>query len=121
MDRFGRDLSDKTFCIWGLSFEPGTDDMRDASLVLMKTLIKAGARIKAYDPVAMDQALENTDACVLVTEWKAFRQPDFIKIKLLMDEPVIFDGRNQYSPEEIGEAGFEYHGLGREPEQTPDI
>jgi len=136
LHRFGNDLSDKTFCIWGLSFKPGTDDMREASsLVLMETLIRAGARIKAYDPVAMEQAkkempkewdnkvslvqdmyqaLEETDACILVTEWKAFRQPDFKKMVGLMTAPVLFDGRNQYDPEEIMEAGFEYHGIGRE-------
>jgi len=141
--RFGNDLSDITFCIWGLSFKPGTDDMREASsLVLIETLIKSGALIKAYDPVAMEQAqkemppkwlnrvslvqdmyqaLEKTDACVLVTEWKAFRQPDFKKMKNLMNVPIIFDGRNQYDPEEIREAGFEYHGIGREPELFPEI
>ncbi len=134
--RFGQDLSDKTICLWGLAFKPGTDDMREASsMVLMEALIKAGARILAYDPVAMDQAekempaeweasvtlvqdqyqaLVNADACILVTEWKTFRQPDFKKMKTLMRSAVIFDGRNQYDPEEVAEAGFEYHGIGRE-------
>ncbi len=134
--RFGHDLSDKTFCLWGLAFKPGTDDMREAaSMVLMDTLITAGAHILAYDPVAMDQAkkempaewqasvtlvqdqylaLENADACILVTEWKTFRQPDFKKMKTVMKSAVIFDGRNQYDPEEVAEAGFEYHGIGRE-------
>ena len=136
MERFGQDLSDKHFGIWGLAFKPGTDDMREASsLVLIKTLLKAGAKITVYDPVAMDQAkkempadmlekitfakdqyqaLENSDACILVTEWKAFRQPDFKKMLTLMKYPIMFDGRNQYDPEEIKEAGFEYHGIGRE-------
>ncbi len=105
LQRFGKDLSARTFCVWGLAFKPGTDDMREASsLVLIKTLVEAGAKVCVYDPVAMDQAkkeiptdeqkniifakdqyaaLENADACILVTEWKAFRQPDFKKWPLL--------------------------------------
>jgi len=134
--RFGEDLTGRTFGIWGLAFKPGTDDMREASSrVLIKTLVDAGARVNVYDPVAMEQAkkeipvqeqskmnfaqdqysaLDGTDACILVTEWKAFRQPDFKKMAALMKERVIFDGRNQYDPDEIKEAGFEYHGIGRE-------
>ena len=134
--RFGNDLTGRTFCIWGLSFKPGTDDMRESSsLVLMAALIGAGALVRAYDPVAMEQAkkempvtwqnqvclvsdqyqaLENSDACILVTEWKTFRQPDFKKMKCLMKHAIIFDGRNQYDPEEVAEIGFEYHGIGRE-------
>ncbi|MCP3943168.1 MAG: UDP-glucose/GDP-mannose dehydrogenase family protein [Desulfobacteraceae bacterium] len=135
--RFGNDLSGKLFCIWGLSFKPGTDDMREASsLVLMETLIHAGAKIQAYDPVATDQAkkempatwinqgdvilaqeqyqaLEDSDALILVTEWKTFRQPDFKKMIGKMRQTVVFDGRNQYDPEEVKELGFEYHGIGR--------
>ena len=110
--------------------------MREASSrVLIKTLVDAGAWVNVYDPVAMDQArkqipaqeqekinfaqdqysaLDSADACILVTEWKAFRQPDFKKMASLMKERVIFDGRNQYDPDEIKEAGFEYHGIGRE-------
>lgn len=136
VERFGHDLSGKTFCLWGLAFKPGTDDMREASsMVLMEMLLRHGARIRAYDPVAMDQArkemptewasrvtladdqyqaLENSDACILVTEWKTFRQPDFNRMNTLMTTAVIFDGRNQYDPEEVAEAGFEYHGIGRE-------
>ncbi len=138
INRFGRDLSGKTFCLWGLSFKPGTDDMREASsIVLINALIQSGGIINAYDPVAMEQAkkelpkvyvddkkicmadtqyeaIKGADALLLVTEWKAFRQPDFKKMKELMKEPVIFDGRNQYDPEEVREAGFEYHGIGRE-------
>jgi len=136
--RFGEDLSNKTFGIWGLSFKPGTDDMREASsLVLIEQLLKSGASIKAYDPVAMEQAkkefpaewfnnnqlefsynqynaVENTDALILVTEWKAFRQPDFQQLSQKMKQKIIFDGRNQYDPEEVREYGFEYHGIGRE-------
>ncbi len=137
-DRFGNDLSNKTLCVWGLSFKPGTDDMREASsIVLIEELLKAGAKINAYDPVAMVQAkkefpkewfkgnklsfsetqyeaLENADALILVTEWKTFRQPNFEKISATMKEKIIFDGRNQYDPEELIEYGFEYHGIGRE-------
>lgn len=136
-DRFGFDLSGKTFCIWGLSFKPGTDDMREASsIVLIQELINAGANLKAYDPVAMEQAgkempsewfengkisffdnqytaLENVDALILVTEWKTFRQPDFRTMLELMKTKTIFDGRNQYDPEEMEEYGFEYYGIGR--------
>ncbi|MCG8553235.1 MAG: UDP-glucose/GDP-mannose dehydrogenase family protein [Desulfobacterales bacterium] len=135
-NRFGRDLSGRVFGVWGLAFKPGTDDMREASSrVLISTLVGAGARVNVYDPVAMAQArkeipaheqekihyardqysaLDGADACILVTEWKAFRQPDFNKMASLMKEPVIFDGRNQYDPDEIKESGFEYHGIGRE-------
>ncbi len=137
-NRYGSDLSGKSFGIWGLSFKPGTDDMREASsLILIQRLIKGGASVKAYDPVAMDQARKEipeswfaemkitlcanqydaaakTDALILVTEWKTFRQPHFKKLKQLMELPVIFDGRNQYDPEEVTEYGFEYHGIGRE-------
>lgn len=136
--RFGEDLSDKIFGIWGLSFKPGTDDLREASsIVLIEQLLKSGATLKAYDPVAMDQAkkefpekwfkggklelldnqystVENTDAIILVTEWKAFRQPDFRQLSNKMNQKIIFDGRNQYDPEEVREYGFEYHGIGRE-------
>ena len=136
--RFGEDLSNKTFGIWGLSFKPGTDDMRESSsIVLIEQLLKSGADIKAYDPVAMEQAkkefpidwfksnqlvfadnqytaVENADALVLVTEWKTFRQPDFKQLSQKMKQKIIFDGRNQYDPEEVREYGFEYHGIGRE-------
>jgi UDPglucose 6-dehydrogenase len=136
--RFGKDLSGKTFCMWGLSFKPGTDDMRESSSsVILKELMDAGATVKAFDPVAMDQArkefpdewlagdrfkldpnqyqaIENTDALILVTEWKTFRQPDFKLMAGAMRQQIIFDGRNQYDPNEVKEAGFEYHGIGRE-------
>lgn len=137
MKYFGEDLKGKTFAIWGLSFKPGTDDMREASsLVLISRLIEAGANVRAYDPVAMRQAeielnrewiesgrvimaehqydaLKNADAMFLVTEWKPFRQPDFIAMKKIMKKPLIFDGRNQYEPLEIKNLGFEYEGIGR--------
>lgn len=135
--RFGRDLSGLTFGLWGLSFKPGTDDMREApALILLKSLIDAGGRVRAYDPVAMDEArkvlpeswflsaalelvahqydaLPNADALILVTEWKPFRNPDLPAMKRMMKQPVIIDGRNQYEPEWVKEAGFEYQGVGR--------
>jgi UDPglucose 6-dehydrogenase len=135
--RFGDDLSGITIGVWGLAFKPGTDDLREASsLVLLHDLIGAGARVKAYDPIAMDaarkllpkawfdncdlvltdhqyDALKVADAMVLVTEWKPFRTPDFQAMKKLMKQPVIIDGRNQYDPQQMREAGFEYLGIGR--------
>jgi UDPglucose 6-dehydrogenase len=135
--RFGASLKGLTFGLWGLSFKPGTDDIREASsVVLLHGLIGAGAMVKAYDPVAMAaakrelpgewfksgqlklvdeqySALEGVDAMVLMTEWKPFRHPDFGHIKKIMKNPVIFDGRNQYNPALLREAGFEYSGIGR--------
>jgi len=145
INRFGKDLSGKVFCMWGLAFKPGTDDVREASSAdIIRELIHSGARIKAFDPVAMDQAkkefprdcfesgrlvfeanqykaIENTDALLLVTEWKTFRQPDFTLMADTMNNRIIFDGRNQYDPEELLEAGFEYHGIGREKIHSVDI
>lgn len=135
--RFGADLRNRVFGLWGLAFKPGTDDMREApSAVLLEELIGAGARVKAYDPVAMPvaqrelpadwfrggklelapqqyDALSGVDALVLVTEWKPFRHPDFDRIKKLLKTPVIFDGRNQYDPASVRASGFEYFGIGR--------
>jgi len=137
VEHYGETLSGRTIAVWGLSFKPGTDDLREApSLVLIDLLIKAGARVKAFDPVAMDNArraspvewidsgklqlvedqydaLSQADALVLVTEWKPFRNPDFDRIKALMREPVIFDGRNQYDPKYLRGFGFKYFGIGR--------
>lgn len=135
--RFGSDLHGRTFGIWGLAFKPGTDDMREApSLVLLEELMAAGANVKAYDPVARKtaqhemptewlnsgrmtfaddqyQAIEATDAMVLVTEWKSFRHPDFNRMKAIMKSPIIFDGRNQYDRKLLCQSGFEYTGIGR--------
>jgi UDPglucose 6-dehydrogenase len=135
--RFGEDLSGLSFGIWGLAFKPETDDMREApSLVLLHELIAAGARVKAYDPVAMDvarevlprdwfqtkrmelvehqyAALEGVDGLVVVTEWKPFRHPDFSAMKRMMKQSVVFDGRNLYEPSSLRNAGFEYAGIGR--------
>ena len=132
VERFGDDLRGKTFAIWGLSFKPETDDMREApSIIIIKELIKKGAKIKAYDPEAMKDAKEfwlkdveveyapskydainDADACVLVTEWKEFRSPDFEEMKKRLKNPIIFDGRNQYNKDKMKKLGFEYHQIG---------
>lgn len=136
-DYFKGDVSGKTFCLWGLAFKPGTDDMREApSLQIINDLIAAGAKIQAYDPVATEtataslpaelftnksvqffsnqyEAMKNCDALVLVTEWKQFANPDFAKIKQLLGNSVIFDGRNQYDPEQMRELGFAHIAIGR--------
>lgn len=135
--RFGHDLSGLTFGLWGLAFKPGTDDLREAPAVtLLHELIGAGAKVRAYDPVAMDaarrqlpqmwfeqgdlmlaghqyDALQGVDALVLVTEWKPFRTPDFHAMHKIMRQPIIFDGRNQYEPVQVKQSGFEYQGIGR--------
>lgn len=137
-ERFGEDLSGRVIGVWGLAFKPGTDDMREAtSVTLINALINAGADVRAYDPVAMDEArkhfaeelfsneriilcdhqydaLLGADAMVLVTEWKPFRQPDFNAMKKLLKQPVIIDGRNQYDPLSLKQQGFDYAGIGRE-------
>jgi UDPglucose 6-dehydrogenase len=136
-EQFGADLSGLTFGLWGLSFKPGTDDMREApAVVLLHELIGAGARVLAYDPEAMEaarhelpqawfenglltltrhqyEALDGVDALVLVTEWKPFRHPDFRAMKGMMKQAVIFDGRNQYEPKAVAREGFVYIGIGR--------
>jgi UDPglucose 6-dehydrogenase len=136
--RFGDDLTGITIGIWGLAFKPGTDDMREApSLILIEEVIKRGGSVRAYDPEAMpvartmiasallssgqvvltDQqydALQGVDALALVTEWKPFAYPDISMMQDLMKGNVIFDGRNQYNPVKMREAGFEYYGIGRE-------
>jgi UDPglucose 6-dehydrogenase len=131
--RFGSDLAGKTFALWGLAFKPNTDDMREApSRVLIGDLLARGARVRAYDPVAMHEtqriygdeprigyadspiaALEGADALVIVTEWKEFRSPDFDAIKTRLKTPVIFDGRNLYDPAQPRAAGIEYFAIGR--------
>ena len=131
VQKFGTDLTGKTFAIWGLSFKPGTDDMREApSINLIHSIIKNGGKVNAYDPKAVGQAkfylntvevnyckdkysaLENTDAVILVTEWKEFRSPDFSKMSELMKTKVFIDGRNQFSTEQINKHGFEYLQIG---------
>ncbi|MBM3404110.1 MAG: UDP-glucose/GDP-mannose dehydrogenase family protein [Bacteroidetes bacterium] len=127
---FKGDLNGKTVAIWGLSFKPLTDDMREApSLVIIQYLLDAGARVVAYDPVAMKEArriigdkihyandpyevLQQADCLAIVTEWPEFRFPDFMKMKNLMKQPVIFDGRNIYDRMEMKKNQFDYHCIG---------
>jgi UDPglucose 6-dehydrogenase len=131
--RFGDGLAGRRFAIWGLAFKPNTDDMREApSRVVLDALMRRGASVCAYDPVAMDEArkiyggvksvsfagsameaVEGADALVIMTEWKAFRSPDFAGLKRALKEPVIFDGRNLYDPVVVRGHGIEYHAIGR--------
>lgn len=130
---WGEDMSGKTIAIWGLAFKPQTDDMREApATVIINALLGMGATIQAYDPIAIPTAkkvfantdnitfveseyaaLEGADAMLLVTEWHIFRLPDWQKMKSLMKQPLILDGRNQYEPQTMRELGFEYHSIGR--------
>ena len=131
--RFGNDLKGKRFALWGLAFKPNTDDMREApSLVVIKALLERGAAVCAYDPVAMDEArriygkersvsfaasamdaVKDSDALIIMTEWKAFRSPDFDELKKMLREPVIVDGRNLYEPSVVASHGLEYYPIGR--------
>jgi len=130
LKRFKGNLKGKIIVLWGLSFKPNTDDMREApSIAIVSALLKKGATVRAYDPVAMPSArntfgtaiqygkdnysiLKDADALMLLTEWNEFRRPNFERMLLLMRTPVIFDGRNIYSPRKLKEMGFEYHGIG---------
>ena len=130
---FGSNLEGKTFAVWGLAFKPNTDDVREApALVIIDELIKAGAEIRCFDPVAIPtarkilgekpryvsssyHALENADALIITTEWNEFRHPDFEQIRRTLRKPVIFDGRNVYNPAQMKELGFTYYGIGRRP------
>jgi UDPglucose 6-dehydrogenase len=144
--RLGEDLSDRTFAVWGLAFKPNTDDMREApSRALIAELLARGAKVVAYDPVAVDeskrvfaldlkdkpqhlarltfadeemQAAEQADALVILTEWKVFKSPDFDSLKTLLKTPLIFDGRNLYEPDTLRELGIEYHAIGRQSAQS---
>ncbi len=139
--RFGKDLSNMKFALWGLAFKPNTDDMREApSRIIIGELVKRGASVVAYDPVAMPEAkhcleqdfkgnpeglkkismvedpmaaVDGCDALVIVTEWKAFRSPDFDALMQKLKRPIIFDGRNLYEPSAMQELGIEYQGIGR--------
>lgn len=134
IERFGEDLTGKTFALWGLAFKPGTDDMREAaSIYTVKMLTEKGAKVKAYDPKAMEEAktfylkdvnnveyvsskytaITDADALILLTEWKEFRSPDFDEIALRLTVPIIFDGRNQYNAFKLAEKGFEYYQIGK--------
>jgi UDPglucose 6-dehydrogenase len=111
---FGGDLAGRTIALWGLAFKPNTDDMREApSRVLMEALWAAGARVRAYDPVAMGEALEGADALAIATEWQEFRSPDFDLLRERLAAPVIFDGRNLYDPALMARLGVTYYGIGR--------
>ncbi|NYT46310.1 UDP-glucose/GDP-mannose dehydrogenase family protein [Alcaligenaceae bacterium] len=130
---FTGDLTDKAIALWGLSFKPNTDDMRDApSRVLMESLWQAGAKVRAYDPEAMveaqriygdrsnfmlcsskEEAAEGADALAIVTDWQSFKAPDFKTLKQLLRQAVVFDGRNLFEPKRIAAHGFEYYSVGR--------
>jgi UDPglucose 6-dehydrogenase len=128
---FGDDLSRLTFAIWGLAFKPRTDDMRDApAIVVIKALLDAGSRVQAFDPEAMEEArkifgdriqythrnydaLHGAAALLILTEWNEFRRPDFLRIKDLLKQPVIFDGRNIFDPADLRKLGFTYYSIGR--------
>jgi len=128
---FGPNLKGRSFAVWGLSFKPRTDDMRDApSIVIINSLLDAGEAIQAHDPEAMKEAkkifgdriayfrrnydaLKGADALLIVTEWNEFRRPNFATVKQLLKQPVIFDGRNIYDPEDLRKLGFNYFSIGR--------
>ncbi|MBN3827353.1 UDP-glucose/GDP-mannose dehydrogenase family protein [Burkholderia sp. Ac-20384] len=139
--RFGADLTGREFAVWGLAFKPNTDDMREApSRRLIAALLERGATVRAYDPVAVEEAqrvfaldfgtdpdalarlhlvetqdiaVTGADALVIVTEWKEFRSPDFTRLKAELKAPVIFDGRNLYEPDAMAELGIDYYAIGR--------
>ncbi|HJU26176.1 MAG TPA: UDP binding domain-containing protein, partial [Rhodanobacteraceae bacterium] len=130
---FGGELRGKTVALWGLAFKPNTDDMREApSRALMEALWQADARVRAFDPEARTEAqriygsrgdlelceepyaaLQGADALAVITEWKAFRSPEFERIRSALKTPVLFDGRNLYDPEVVESAGIAYYGIGR--------
>jgi UDPglucose 6-dehydrogenase len=134
-DYFHNDLKGKTIAVWGLSFKPRTDDMRDAPVIdMVEALVKEGVKIQAHDPEALKEAerifgeligdqvilfdkrydcLDNADALLVMTEWNQFREPDFLLIKETLNNPVIFDGRNIYDPERLKKAGLDYFCIGR--------
>jgi UDPglucose 6-dehydrogenase len=131
MERIGTDLQGRRIAVWGLSFKPNTDDMREApSIVTIDGLLEEGAHVVAHDPVAMEEArrhfgdkieyvatnydaLPGAEALVIHTEWLPYRNPDFRRMKAAMASAIIFDGRNLYDPSEVGKHGFEYHSIGR--------
>jgi UDPglucose 6-dehydrogenase len=128
---FGKSLKGKTIAVWGLAFKPRTDDMREAPAIpIIQGLLARGARVQAFDPKAREvaqrifkskvrfarhayEALRGADALVVVTEWNEFREPDFVRMKRTMAQPVVFDGRNIYTPKQIRAAGFTYYSIGR--------
>ena len=135
MEYYDNDIEGKTFAVWGLAFKPRTDDMREApSLTIIPLLREAGAKIRAFDPVAIKNArqilgeegisyhenalktLEGADSVLVFTEWDEFRGIDLNEVKTRLKEPVIFDGRNIYPPAEMKQAGFTYIDIGRKLE-----
>lgn len=133
IEHFNKKISGKKFAVWGLSFKPNTDDMREApSIIIINELIRHGAKISAYDPAAMEnarfylndildyaddqyEALKDADALIILTEWNEFRNPDFDMIAKLLKSKIIFDGRNVFEPEKMKELGFRYFSIGRQP------
>ena len=133
MQCLGANLTGKTIAVWGLSFKPNTDDMREApSRFLLEGIWSCGGKVRAYDPEAMaacaaiygerddmvyvdskDAALEGADCLVVCTEWKTFWSPDFDTIKARLNNPIIIDGRNLYNPAHMAELGIDYYGIGR--------
>ncbi|MCB9743026.1 MAG: UDP-glucose/GDP-mannose dehydrogenase family protein [Alphaproteobacteria bacterium] len=137
IERFGPDMKGLRVAVWGLSFKPQTDDMREApSVIVIRALLDAGAEVVAYDPEAMEEArhhlgdrvryakshleaVEGADALALITEWNEFRMPPWDEMTQRMRQKVVFDGRNIYDPEAVVAAGFEYHGIGRPGDWRP--
>jgi UDPglucose 6-dehydrogenase len=137
MAHYNGDIQGKTFSVWGLAFKPRTDDMREApAIYIINSLLEKGAKIRATDPEAIEQAklqfgdsieycerpydtLDGSDALLLVTEWTEFRNPDFDLIKSRLKDPVIFDGRNIYPREELAKLGFTYYPIGSAPVSVP--
>jgi UDPglucose 6-dehydrogenase len=135
VEKFGADLSGKTFSVWGLAFKAGTDDMREsAAITIISDLIDRGAKIQAHDPEAINMAktpqyfgdnenityfeskydaIDQADALLIITEWKEFHSVDFDEIKKRLKQSVVFDGRLLYDPKKMKEQGFEYHSIGR--------
>jgi UDPglucose 6-dehydrogenase len=131
LDHFGGEAPGKTVAVWGLAFKPKTDDMREAPAIpLINSLLEAGARVQAYDPEATKvakaifgtkiqylpkgyDALQGADALAIVTEWNEFRRPDFARMRKLMRTPVVFDGRNLFTPDQMKGNGFTYYSIGR--------
>jgi UDPglucose 6-dehydrogenase len=131
MEQHFGDLAGRTIAVWGLSFKPRTDDMREAPAIpIIERLLARGAKVRAYDPAAAPvarrifdgrialceksyEALNGADALAVITEWNEFREPDFAKMRSLMKAPVVFDGRNIYSPEHMRALGFTYFSIGR--------
>jgi len=139
LQRFGEDLAGRSFALWGLAFKPNTDDMREApSRVVIAELLKRGARIRAYDPVAREEAarifgstpglelvdsamaaVQGSDALLIATEWREFRTPDFDALKAALKQPLVLDGRNLYEPALMQALGIDYVGVGRGARRTP--